>query len=102
MVSVGQPSITVIIIFKCSDSFNKQENCQEQPSWLNKRKMVSVGQPSYFPQRLQQQHVQVRTTLVVLSSGQNSPIPEALVKEGRGERFYTVFMCCNKQETKSM
>jgi len=64
--------------------------------------MVSVGQPSYLP-RLQQQHAQVRTALMVFSSGQNPPIPEALVKEGRGEQFYTVFKhSCNKQEMKSM
>ena len=49
--------------------------------------MVSVGQPNCLPRRLQQRHAQVRTTFVVFSSGQNPPIPEALVKEGRGERF---------------
>jgi len=64
--------------------------------------MVSVGQPNYLP-RLQQRHAQVRTTLMVFSSGQNPLILEALVKEGRGEQFYTVFKHnCNKQEIKSM
>jgi len=54
--------------------------------------MVSAGQPSCLPRRLQHRHAQVRTTLMVFSSGQNPPIPEALVKEGRWEQFYTVFI----------
>jgi len=54
--------------------------------------MVSAGQPSCLPRRLQQRHVQVRTALMVFSSGQNPPIPEALVKEGSWDQFYTVFI----------
>jgi len=49
--------------------------------------MVSAGQPNCLPRRLQQRHAQVRTTLMVFSSGQNPPIPEALVKEGRWEHI---------------
>jgi hypothetical protein len=29
---------------------------------------------------------------MVFSSGQNPPIPEALVKEGKWDQFYTVFI----------
>jgi hypothetical protein len=54
--------------------------------------LTTASAPSCLPLRLQQRHAQVRTALVVFSSGQNPPIPEALVKEGRGERFYTVLI----------
>jgi hypothetical protein len=47
--------------------------------------MVSTGQSNCLPRRLQQWHVQVRTTLVVFAPGQNPSILEALVKEGKGE-----------------
>jgi len=54
--------------------------------------MVSAGQPSCLPRRLQQRHAEVRTVLMVFSSGKNSSIPEALVKEERWEHLYTVFI----------
>jgi hypothetical protein len=44
--------------------------------------MVSAGQPICLPRLLQQRHAQVRTVLMVFSSGQNPSIPETLVKEG--------------------
>jgi hypothetical protein len=54
--------------------------------------MVSAGQLICLPRCLQQRHAQVRTVLMVFSSGQNPSIPEALVKEGRWEQLYTVFI----------